>query len=98
MLFLLLKSVFCLPASNQLSEFTSNIHEVSRLQVPNVAFANIIGRSMYLSTFDPKPLIGKDYEYVIRDASTLISSPRASSQINSKINLEKLAGQIVWVY
>lgn len=64
-------------------------HEVSRINLPKVAYANVIDQSLYLSTFDGTPIFGKDYEYVIRNASSLLAA-------NTKVSPEKLKGSITW--
>jgi hypothetical protein len=63
--------------------------EVNRLTLNKVAFANLINSSLYLSTFDGNPLGGKDYTYVIPDASGLASGIKDTVPI-------RIGGNVVW--
>jgi hypothetical protein len=58
---------------------------VNRFNLPKVAFANLIDNSLYLSSFDPTPIFGKDYEYLVKDAATIMTK-------NAKISPTKLSG------
>jgi hypothetical protein len=60
--------------------------EVSRINLPNVGFASLVDKSLFLSTFSGAPG-SKDYEYVI-NAQDLVGKKSASAT--------KLDGSVTW--
>jgi hypothetical protein len=64
---------------------------VGQIPVPFPAFATIADSAFYISSFDANPFGGKDYEYIIRDASSLMST-----KTKANILVEKMNGNVVW--
>lgn len=67
----------------------AGLTQVSRVNLPHVAFANLINESLYLATFDGNPLGGKDYEFIVKDASTIVKN-------TAPVQPTQLKGQITW--
>ncbi|KAI8905221.1 hypothetical protein EDD86DRAFT_73329 [Gorgonomyces haynaldii] len=78
---MLFPTVSCAPAA-------SGPAEVNRITLSHVAFANLIDSSLYLATFDGNPFGGKDQEFVIADAASLVTGAKPTPAL--------LPGKVTW--
>ena len=74
-----------LPTSNPLLDTPV---EINRVTVAKAAFGNVVGESLYITSFDPNPLGGKDYVYKFENAKELANG--------AKVVPEKLKGTTTW--
>jgi hypothetical protein len=84
MLPVLLSVVDCAPQSPP-----KILKAVQKVKIPKVAFANLIdNKALYLTSFDPNPLGGKDYTYLVNDANEILQGKLTTPEV--------IPGAITW--